>query len=126
MAYILPGNNIATGYNIIHIYRSSEQTSSIHLQTIPTRPTHSEPKCPTDKSVKTIEQCETDDTYEDTIAVGTENIYESLPDLQQSFNNISSSSHSLKEKSECCDDDYVDVMNGRMENEYSSLSGQYM
>ena len=68
----------------------------------------------------------TDIVYDNAIAVGTEKVYESIPDLQQSFNSVCSPSHSLKEKSECNEDDYVDVMNERMENVYSTPSGQYM
>ena len=59
---------------LVHTYRNSNQTSPIDLQTIPTHPTHSEPKCSTDKPVKTIEQCETDSIYDDTTAE-TEKIY---------------------------------------------------
>ena len=48
--------------------------------------------------------------------------YESLPDVQQSFNSVSSPSHSLKKKSECNEDEYVDMQNERAKNEYGTIS----
>ena len=107
---------------IVHTYRSSVQQQSINL---PIHPTN-ESKCSADKSVETIE-CETDlhvDTGTDTVYIGTETIYESLPGLQQSFN-TNPLPCSLLVKSECHEAKCTgSTVSNQVENIYNPIPGQ--
>ena len=105
----------------MHTYRTSVQQQSIDLPTDPTNKS----KCSADKPVETTE-CEMDlyvdiemeSIDKDTVGIGTEAIYESIPDLQQSFN-TSPPPCSLLEKSERYEAmDTADTVSNQMGNTY--------